>query len=82
MNGDWILEIAQWVLPVIIAYIAYRLGLRSQKIQTLREYVAGVVKKEYSPLFAELKENSELLDTYLENPNVNFNFPQLEGLYY
>ncbi len=81
MNGDCILEIARWVFPIAIAYIAYRLGLRSQKFQALREYVAGVVKKEYPSLFAELKENSELLDDYLENPNVNFDFPQLEGLY-
>ena len=82
MNGEWVfLEIARWVLSLALAYIGYFLGIRSQKIQALREYVTDIVKDKYPALFHELRFNSETLDNYLEKPNVNFNFPVLDDMY-
>jgi len=72
MNGEWVyLEIARLVLSLVLVYIAYLFGLRSQKIQGLREYITGIVKDEYPPLFREVKRNSELLDNYLDYSNRN-----------
>lgn len=78
MNGEWIyVEIIRWMLTLVLAYIAYRLGLRSQKIQVLREYITDIVQKEYPALNEEMTINSETLDNYLEKPNVNFDFSEL-----
>lgn len=82
MNGEWIyLEIARWTLSLVLLYIGYILGIRSQKKQGLREYITETVKDEYPVLFQEMKRNSETLDNYLENPNVNFDFPELSQIY-
>ena len=82
MNGEWIyLEIARLILSLVLVYIAYFFGLRSQKIQGLREYITGIVKDEYPPLFSEMKRNSEFLDNFLENPDTAFVFPELDEIY-
>jgi len=82
MNGEWILiEIARWALPFIVAYIAYRLGVKSEKIQALREYIMGIVKDEYPALYQEMGFYAKLLDDYLESPNVNFDFGRLREFY-
>jgi len=69
------------VVSVILFFVGYRLGNRSQKTQSLREYVSGIVKEEYRPLFTEIRWNSQLLDDYLENPNENFDFSELGKIY-
>lgn len=82
MNGEWIyLEIARWILSLVLVYIGYLLGLRSQKMQGLREYITETVKDEYPPLFSEMKRNSEILDNFLENPDTDFVFPELDEIY-
>jgi len=84
MNGEWIyiaIEIARWIFPLVTAFIGYRLGLRSQKIQALREYIIGTVKEEYPLLFSEIRRNSGYLDTYLENPDFDFAFSRLKNFF-
>lgn len=85
MNGEWALELLRWLssflLSLIFAFIGYRLGLRSQNIHVLREYVTEIAKKEYQLLFSEIKRNSGLLKNFLEKPNVNFSFPVLDQIY-
>ena len=82
MNGDWILQILLVVISVLISIpLGYYLGLRSQKIQTIREHVIDVSKDTYPELFSEVKRNSETLNSFLNNPNVSFHFPVLDSLY-
>ena len=82
MNGEWIyLQLVPWILSLILPYIAYRLGLRSQKIQVLREYIIGTVKDEYPLLFSEIRKNSEYLDNYLETTYIYFTFPKLNDIF-
>jgi len=82
MNGEWIfLQIVPWILALVIPYIAYRLGLRSQKIQVLREYIIGTVKDEYPLLFSEIRRNSEYLDKYLKDLDYHFPFPELGNFF-
>jgi len=73
MNGEWFfLVIVPSILSLALAYIAYRLGLRSQRIQGLREYITVVVKDEYPALFSEIRKNSEYLGNYLETTYIYF----------
>lgn len=59
MNGEWIyVQIASWLSSLILAYIGYRLGIRSQKIQALREYITEIVKDIYPILFNEIRKTS------------------------
>jgi len=82
MNDEWIyIQIASWMASLVFAYIGYRLGLRSQKIQALREYVAEMVKDKYPSLFSEMNRNTEFLDNYLDFPYAHFEFPELDRLY-
>jgi len=82
MNGEWIFQLALvLVTSLVTAIVGYILGLKSQKIQVLREYITETVADVYPTLFSEMKRNSELLDNFLEKPNVNFDFPDLDGIY-
>ena len=82
MNGEWIyIEIARWISSFIFAYIGYLFGIRSQKIQALREYITEIVKDEYPILFSEIKRNSEYLDNYMKKPNIAFTFPKLNNIF-
>lgn len=82
MNGEWVyIQIVSATISCALVYIAYRLGIRSQKIQALREYIKDIVREVYPALFQEMKFNSEILDDYLEKPNINFNFPELGEVY-
>jgi hypothetical protein len=81
MNGEWVLQIVLVLVPVLVsAVVGYFLGVRSQKKQALGEYITEIVKEKYPLLFAEMKRNSELLDSYLENPFVVFDFPKLKEM--
>jgi len=83
MNGEWAFQILLVVISVgVSAPLSYYLGLRNQRIQTIREYIIDVVKDKYPALFNELRFNSETLDNYLEKPNVNFDFSGLREIYY
>jgi hypothetical protein len=81
MNSELIYIVSSLILPIVLAYIGYRLGLRSQRIQALREYVTSIVRENYQPLFSEIKRNSERLDNYLEKPDVSFSFPEIGKIY-
>ena len=82
MNGEWIyFELARWILSVALVYLGYLLGIRSQKVQALREYITGIVRDEYPELFFEIKRNLEYLDNYLENPGFAFPFPKLNNFF-
>ncbi len=69
--------IVPWILALVGPFITYRLVLRSQKIQVLREYISGTVKDEYPLLFDEMRRNSEYLDKYLEDLDYHFPFSKL-----
>jgi len=78
MGDEWVFQIAIAVVPAVMTLVVgYFLGLRSQKKQTLHEYIIGTVKEQYSFLFAEMQGNSEMLDNFLTKPDVYFDFPSL-----
>ncbi len=86
MNGDWIFQILLVVVSAsasasISIPLGYYLGLRSQKIQTIRDYVIDVSGDIYPELFHEMKRNAETLNSFLNNPNVSFQFPESDDLY-
>jgi len=71
------LDFILWVIPSVTLVVGYFLGLRSQKTQSLHEYVISTVKEQYPSLFSEMQRNSEYLDNFLEKPIVGFQFPVL-----
>jgi hypothetical protein len=80
MSDEWVLiEIARWVSLFILLGIGYFVGIKSQKMHALREYITGVVEDNYPALFDEIRRNSGLLDNYLENPFAGFQFPKLKA---
>lgn len=62
-------------------YIGYRLSLKSQRIQALRQYVTTVVREEYPALSSEINDNMLILDNFLEKPLENFVFRKLDNFY-
>jgi hypothetical protein len=78
---SFLFNIATLIVAIISPIVAYRLGLKSQSQQALKEYVLSIVKIEYPELFCEIKRNLDILDDYLENPNENFTFMKLEQFY-
>ena len=82
MNGEWLFEIALVLVSVLVsASVGYLFGVKQQKKQVLREHVTDIAKDEYPLLFDEIRQNSEYLDTYLENPDYPFPFPRLKGFF-
>lgn len=82
MDSEWLyIEIVRLAITLLAVYVAYRFGLKSQKIQVLREYIATIVKSEYPALFHELKRNYEHTNNYLNKPDVSFHFPTLNKIY-
>jgi hypothetical protein len=78
-------EIFTYSLPFITLFVGsllgYWLGLRSQRIQAKRKYVADIVRDKYPALSSEIIKNMELFDDYLEDPLEHFNFPKLNQFY-
>ena len=68
-------------MAVISAYLGYLLGLKSQRTQALREYVADIVQAKYPALSSEINRNIDVLDGYLEDPLECFEFRQLDQFY-
>jgi len=82
MNGEWIFQIALVLVSVLVSTsFGYLLGLRSQKMQALREHITEIVKDKYPELFFEIKRSSEYLDNILEEPDVAFIFPKLNEIF-
>jgi len=70
------------LIAFISLYIGYKLGLRSGKIQILRDYVKENVNKIYPLLYSEIKQKTEELDNFLDKPfELSYNFPNLEKIY-
>ena len=83
MNGEWIFQVVLVVGSAILgSALGYFLGIRSQKIQALQNYITEMVEENYPLLFDEIRRNSGLLDNYLENPFVSFQFPKLEEIWH
>ena len=72
---------ASAIISVILAVIGYFLGVRQTKKQALSKYIAETAGDLYPSLFSEIKEELELLDNYLEEPNITFNFRELDKVY-
>lgn len=66
---------------IITAFIFYKLGVRNQKNQILREYVTERVKDEYPALYAEIKSKTVRLDNFLERVEITHGFTFLDELY-
>ena len=82
MVDEWVFQVVIAVVPAVLTlFVGYFLGLRSQRKQTLHEYVVGTVKEEYPLLFDEIRRNSEMLDSFLLSPDVHFDFPHLESFF-
>lgn len=69
------------IFSLLVAYLAYRWGLKSQRIHALREYVSTIVRDEYPSLSSEIKFNISILDNFLEEPLNNFTFRELDQFY-
>jgi hypothetical protein len=65
----------------VSVFLGYFLGARQQKKQASREHIIERTEEMYPALFSEIKRNLELLDNYLEEPNINFNFLELDQIY-
>ena len=78
MNGEWIFQIALVLVSISVGYL---LGTYQQKKQISREHITDIAKDEYPVLFDEIRQNSEYLDTYLENPDYSFPFPKLHNFF-
>ena len=88
MSADlwtWILNsgILQTLLGIIVgSFIGYWLGLKSGKIQILRNYIKETVNKHYPRLYSEIKQRSDELDNFLDKPfEFGYNFPALDDIY-
>jgi hypothetical protein len=82
MGSTIILQILPLIFSLVLPFVACWLGLRSQRIQALREYVADTVRDKYPALSYELTRNVRLFDDFLENPREkNFNFGELDQFY-
>jgi hypothetical protein len=81
MDLESVLQFLPFVIPLVTAIVGwilgYYLGLRSQRIQSLQQYVIETVKEQYPPLLLEVQRNSEYLDGYLEKPFKEFQFSVL-----
>ena len=78
-------EMLTYSLPFITlllgSLLGYWLGLRSQRIQAKRKYVADIVRDKYPALSSEIIQNMKLFDDYLEDPLEHFDFPNLNQFY-
>jgi len=78
-------EILTYLLPFITLFLGsvlgYWLGLRSQRIQAKRQYVADIVRDKYPALSSEIIKNINLFNDYLEDPLEHFDFPKLDQFY-
>jgi hypothetical protein len=74
---DFAFQIILALVPILTLIAGYYLGLRSQKQQTLHEYVINIVKKEYPELFKNIRFNSVLLDDWLSKPYEDFSFSKV-----
>ena len=68
-------------IAIISAILGYYLGVKQTKKQALSKYVTETAGKLYPALFSEMKEQLERLDNYLEKPNVNFYWRELDEVY-
>jgi hypothetical protein len=73
------------VIPLIMLFLGsllgYWLGLRSQRIQAKKKYVADTVRDKYPALSSEINQNIGIFDDYLEDPLEHFDFPLLDQFY-
>jgi len=81
MSVAIVLQILPLIFSLVLPFVAYWLGLKSQRIQALREYVADTVQNKYPALSSEIIQNIELFDDYLEDPLEHFDFPKLNQFY-
>lgn len=86
MNGEWIQWIQQILIPILVsasvsAIVSYFVVSKTQKKQILRGHITETVQEKYPSLYAGLRNRSKLLDNYLNNPFVEFNFPKLDQIY-
>lgn len=76
-----IFQILPYIFSLVVAFVAYWLGLKSQRIQALREYITNIVQAEYPALSSEIKRNVKKLDDFFEYPLEFFGFRELDQFY-
>lgn len=81
MSVTIILQVLPLIFSLVLPFVAYWLGLKSQRIQALREYVADTVGDKYPALSFEINRNIGIFNDYLEDPLEHFDFPQLDQFY-